>query len=161
MDKSTSSTPEMKTEGCKFNNATYKYGEEHFDGCSYKCHCETTGEFLCRVSYFELQIIQLIEFVFISFIFCKQPRCSFQRDEEKEIAAGCEIQKDPSDSECCEMLVCHGEPVESPTKKEKPEIPADGCIYKNQTYAKDTKFYDGCEQQCMCFSNGDVTCQPR
>lgn len=60
------------------------------------------------------------------------------------------------------MLVCHGEPLESGTRKDSPTVPStDGCIYKNVSHAKDKKFYDGCSQQCMCFSNGDVTCQPR
>ncbi len=73
---------------------------------------------------------------------------------------GCEIQKDPSDN-CCEMLVCHGKPLESGTRKDDSTTLDDGCVYKNKTYARDEKFYDGCESQCMCFSNGDVTCQPR
>jgi len=90
-----------------------------------------------------------------------QPRCNYRRDEEKEIPAGCEVQKDPSDLECCEMLVCHGEPLKSGTRKDIPTVPTDGCVYKNKTYARDEKFYDGCDSQCMCYSNGDVTCQPR
>ncbi|CAG7714174.1 unnamed protein product, partial [Allacma fusca] len=135
--KSTASPVTPKVEGCVFNNVSYEYGAEHLDGCSYRCHCETSGEFLCR------------------------PRCNFQRDEFKEIPTGCEIKKDPSDSECCEMLVCHGEPLESASRKETPEIPNDGCFYKNQTYAKDMKFFDGCEQQCMCLGKGDVSCKAR
>ncbi|OXA60400.1 putative epidermal cell surface receptor [Folsomia candida] len=131
------STSTQKVDGCVFKNKTYTYGEEHFDDCSYKCRCETSGEFLCV------------------------PRCNYRRDEEKEIPLGCEIKKDPSDLECCEMLVCQGEPLQSGSRKDSPTVPTDGCLYKNTTYAKDEKFYDGCIQQCMCFSNGDVTCQPR
>lgn len=89
-----------------------------------------------------------------------QPRCNYRRDDENEIPMGCEIKKDPSDN-CCEMLVCHGKPLESGTRKDDSTTLDDGCVYKNKTYARDEKFYDGCESQCMCFSNGDVTCQPR
>ncbi|ODN02738.1 putative epidermal cell surface receptor, partial [Orchesella cincta] len=111
-----------KPEGCIFNNQTFEFGDEHFDGCNYKCRCENSGEFTCL------------------------PRCNYRRDEEKEIPLGCEIQKDPSDS-CCEMLVCHGTPLESGTRKDEPTIPDDGCVYKNKSYARDEKFYDGCESQ--------------
>lgn len=57
------------------------------------------------------------------------------------------------------MLVCHGEPLESGTRKDP--VPTDGCVYKNMSYATDEKFYDGCDQQCMCFPKGDISCQPR
>ena len=96
----------------------------------------------------------------ISFLSTLQPRCNYRRDEETEIPKGCELQKDASDPECCEMLHCPGDEPGS-SRKDKPKVPTDGCVYKNKTYEKDEKFYDGCEQQCMCFSNGDVTCQPR
>jgi len=117
--------------------------------------------------YAENKMIHEVEFMayFISRVFLVysflQPRCNYRRDDDAEIATGCVVQKDPSDLECCEMLVCHGEPRESGTRKDEPTVPQDGCVYKNQTYMRDEKFYDGCTQQCMCYSNGDVTCQPR
>lgn len=38
-----------KPEGCTLNNQTFEFGDEHFDGCNYKCRCENSGEFTCLV----------------------------------------------------------------------------------------------------------------
>ena len=39
--------------------------------------------------------------------------------------------------------------------------PFGGCVFKNKTYAKDERFYDGCEQQCQCVGYGDMVCLSR
>ncbi len=36
--------------------------------------------------------------------------------------------------------------------------PFEGCVFKNTTYVKGQRFYDGCEQQCQCMGFGDMVC---
>ena len=39
--------------------------------------------------------------------------------------------------------------------------PFDGCVFKNASYEKGQRFYDGCEQQCQCEGFGDMVCLSR
>ena len=45
--------------------------------------------------------------------------------------------------------------------RQQPSLPSDGCQHKNSSYARDERWYDGCEQQCQCMGFGDVFCLPR
>ena len=31
----------------------------------------------------------------------------------------------------------------------QPSLPSDGCQFKNSTYAREERWYDGCDQQCQ------------
>ncbi len=41
------------------------------------------------------------------------------------------------------------------------QVEFDGCVFKNESYAKSERFYDGCEQQCQCMGYGDMVCLSR
>ena len=129
------------------NKRAYRVGEEWFDGCDYRCICSQEGEILC------------------------QPRCKSQPPEGATLP-GCELKPDPDDQECCKVMHCP-----SPTSPDGSEgspssvimeaadshvnLPFDGCLFKNKTYSKDERFYDGCTHQCQCTGFGDMVCVSR
>ena len=42
--------PPVKT-GCTLGNATYQPGDEFFDGCEFKCMCNSEEEIECKVRH--------------------------------------------------------------------------------------------------------------
>ena len=125
--------PENVPEGaCVTQNSTYQPGQTWFDGCDYKCSCNN-GEILC------------------------ESRCKIVTENVDD---SCELKPDPED-ECCQIMVCSSVEGTSNASVRQPSLPSDGCQHKNASYAKDERWYDGCEQQCQCMGFGDVFCLPR
>jgi len=122
--------------GCQVKNETYGVGQEWFDGCDYRCVCSEKIEILC------------------------QPRCKVLPEGATE---RCELRVDPDDS-CCKVMHCPDpeamDGLKNPVAVQL-SSPFDGCLFKNKTYAKDERFYDGCEQQCKCVGYGDMVCLSR
>ena len=83
--------------------------------------------------------------------------------------ADCELRPDPDDS-CCQVMFCPdpdapaspsgggdggsgsggGGPAGGSVLKAVEPLRFDGCVFKGENYAKEERFYDGCEQQCQC-----------
>lgn len=70
----------------------------------------------------------------------------------------CELRPD-RDDECCKVMYCP-DPSAMDDLKPVPE-PFEGCVFKNATYEKGHRFYDGCEKQCQCMGFGDMVCLSR
>ena len=83
-----------------------------------------------------------------------EARCKIITENVDE---SCELTPDPNDS-CCQIMVC---PSVVSSSVLQPSLPTDGCQFKNSTYSKDERWYDGCDQQCQCMGFGDVFCLPR
>ena len=122
-------------DACVTQNSTYQPGETWYDGCDYKCSCNNK-EILC------------------------ESRCKIIT-ENLDSRSGCELSPDPDDS-CCQVMVCPSRGESYPNVSIlQPSLPSDGCQFKNETYSKEERWYDGCEQQCQCMGFGDVFCLPR
>ena len=112
------------TDACITPNATYQPGQTWYDGCDYTCSCNNK-EILC------------------------EPRCKIITEN---VAAACQLKPDPADA-CCQTMVCPedeaGAAQLSDASVRQPSLPSDGCQFKNSTYAREERWYDGCDQQCQ------------
>ena len=117
---------------CITQNSTYQPGQTWYDGCDYKCSCNNK-EILC------------------------ESRCKIVTENVDE---SCELKPDPND-DCCQIMVCPSVGGSNNVSILQPSLPSDGCLFKNSTYAKEERWYDGCDQQCQCMGFGDVFCLPR
>ncbi|KAK4294238.1 hypothetical protein Pmani_033123 [Petrolisthes manimaculis] len=121
---------------CTFKNSTYRPGDVFYDECDYRCSCNNNTEIEC------------------------EPRCEFPHKDGSEPEPGCEYLPDPDD-ECCKLRVCNSTSAAATDAARAPSLPSDGCTKGNVTYARNEKFYNGCETQCICMGFGDVSCFPR
>nr|XP_045611187.1 uncharacterized protein LOC123766224 isoform X4 [Procambarus clarkii] len=125
-----------KEGSCTFKNSTYRLGDIFYDNCDYRCSCSNNSEIEC------------------------QPRCEFPMENSSEPEPGCKYLPDPQDS-CCKLRTCNSTSNAVGDATRAPSLPSDGCTDGNITYAKNEKFYNGCETQCICMGFGDVSCFPR
>ncbi|XP_071522975.1 uncharacterized protein sas isoform X2 [Panulirus ornatus] len=125
-----------KEGSCTFKNSTYRPGDVFYDECDYRCACNNNTEIEC------------------------EPRCEFPHEDGSETEPGCEYLPDPEDS-CCKLRVCNSTSEAATDAARAPSLPSDGCTEGNITYARDEKFYKGCENQCICMGFGDISCYPR
>ncbi|XP_037079036.1 putative epidermal cell surface receptor [Pollicipes pollicipes] len=77
--------------GCTYGNATYQPGDEFFDGCEFKCMCNSEEKIEC------------------------QARCSRRASDDTAPDAGCRLVPDPDDP-CCQTMLC-----ERPDGESSPE----------------------------------------
>ncbi|KAK3879842.1 hypothetical protein Pcinc_015624, partial [Petrolisthes cinctipes] len=126
----------QRESNCTFKNSTYRPGDVFYDECDYRCSCNNNTEIEC------------------------EPRCEFPHKDGSEPEPGCEYLPDPDD-ECCKLRVCNSSSAAATDAARAPSLPSDGCTKGNVTYARNEKFYNGCETQCICMGFGDVSCFPR
>ncbi|XP_068226472.1 uncharacterized protein [Palaemon carinicauda] len=129
-------TRNIKEGVCTFKSNTYQPGEVFYNECEYRCSCNNNTEIEC------------------------EPRCEFTHKNGTKAEPGCEYKPDPEDS-CCILRVCNSTSAASGDASRSPSLLTDGCTVDNVTYAKDEKFYKGCDTQCVCMGFGDVSCFPR
>ncbi|KAG7160158.1 epidermal cell surface receptor-like [Homarus americanus] len=125
-----------KEGSCTFKNSTYRSGDVFHDECDYRCSCSNNSEIEC------------------------EPRCEFPHEDGSQTEPGCEYIPDPKDH-CCKLRVCNSTSEAATDAARAPSLPSDGCTEGNITYARDEKFYNGCETSCTCLGFGDVSCTPR
>ncbi|XP_064089511.1 uncharacterized protein LOC135203613 isoform X3 [Macrobrachium nipponense] len=129
-------TRNIKEGVCTFKSNTYQPGEVFYNECEYRCSCNNNTEIEC------------------------EPRCEFTHKNGSKVEPGCEYTPDPEDS-CCMLRVCNSTSETAGDAGRSPSLISDGCTVDNVTYAKDEKFYKGCQTQCVCMGFGDVSCVPR
>ncbi|KAK8752612.1 hypothetical protein OTU49_006504 [Cherax quadricarinatus] len=125
-----------KERSCTFKNSTYGPGDVFYDECEFRCSCNNNSEIEC------------------------QPRCEFPRENVSKPESGCKYLPDPEDP-CCKLRTCNSTSDAAIDATRTPSLSSDGCTDGNVTYAKNEKFYKGCETQCICMGFGDVSCFPR
>nr|XP_053626827.1 uncharacterized protein LOC128684573 isoform X4 [Cherax quadricarinatus] len=125
-----------KERSCTFKNSTYGPGDVFYDECEFRCSCNNNSEIEC------------------------QPRCEFPRENVSKPESGCKYLPDPEDP-CCKLRTCNSTSDAAIDATRNPSLSSDGCTDGNVTYAKNEKFYKGCETQCICMGFGDVSCFPR
>ncbi|XP_073819109.1 stranded at second transmembrane protein isoform X3 [Musca autumnalis] len=132
---------------CYFNGGIYKFRERLEIGCEQICHCDEGGIMNCR------------------------PRCPERNHTRPD---KCVFVKDPKDV-CCQLEFCDvtldDHEQRPPPSAAHNSIGDDGygfqeardidgaagqgsCEYKGQVYAEGKQFHDGCEQLCLCTSEG-------
>lgn len=84
----------------------------------------------------------------------------FSLEDDTEIIPGCEYLPDPEDA-CCKLRKCNSTSEDAGDATRVSSMHTDGCKIGNITYAKQEKFYKGCENQCTCMGFGDISCVPR
>ncbi|XP_066984324.1 uncharacterized protein sas isoform X7 [Macrobrachium rosenbergii] len=129
-------TRNIKEGVCTFKSNTYQPGEVFYNECEYRCSCNNNTEIEC------------------------EPRCEFTHKNGSKVEPGCEYKPDPEDS-CCMLRVCNSTSESAGDAGRSPSLISDGCTVDNVTYAKDEKFYKGCQTQCVCMGFGDVSCFSR
>ncbi|KAF0288284.1 putative epidermal cell surface receptor [Amphibalanus amphitrite] len=131
----TKTTPAVVPQtGCTYGNATYRPGDEFFDGCEFRCMCNSDEEVECKA------------------------RCASEPDPEASLAAGCRVMTDPADS-CCKKTVCDTdtttESAIGATTVPSSEL---ACEADGRQYAVNSTFERGCDT-CLCQEGGELFCK--